>query len=144
MGGAVSGADSEQIEELKFIGNEIGIAFQIQDDLLDAIADPKKFGKKRGGDIIEGKKTYLTLLALQRCSERQKKVLQDILSDKNATSSQVQKVIDIYEDLNIVSESEEAVRYHYQTAMQHLEQFVSSEYKEEVITFLNRLISREY
>ena len=144
MGGAVAGANSERLEKLEFIGQKIGVAFQIQDDLLDATADPEKFGKKRGGDIIEGKKTYLTLLALQRCNNKQREILENILSLKDPDSSHINKVINIYEDLDVVSASEEAVQYHYRAAVELLEEFESSEYKEELITFLNRLISREY
>jgi len=144
MGGAVAAADSRQVEELKFVGQEIGIAFQIQDDLLDAIADPEKFGKKRGGDILEGKKTYLTLLALQRCDDQQKKVLLDILGCQDARQEQIREVIDLYEDLGVIKDTEEAIQYHYQAAMDHLDKFESSSYKEEIIAFLNRLISREY
>ncbi len=144
LGGAVAGADNNHIEELKFVGQKIGVAFQIQDDLLDATADPDKFGKKRGGDILEGKKTYLTLLALQRCDEGQKKALLDVLGDNNADSDDIQDVIELYETLGVIKDTEDAIQYHYHAAMDHLKEFESSSYKKEIIAFLNRLISREY
>lgn len=144
MGGAVAGADSDQIEDLHFIGKKAGIAFQIQDDLLDTIADPKKFGKQRGGDINEGKKTYLNLLALQRCDGEQKKMLTKILKKDQNSSQEIQDVIELYDDLDVISDTRDAIVYHYESAMDHLEQFQSSQYKKEITTFLNRLISREF
>ncbi len=144
IGGAVAGADSEKIRELRLAGKKAGIAFQIQDDLLDAIADPDKFGKRKGGDIIEGKKTYLTLLALQRCNEEQKKILKDVLQRDDVTRNQIARVIKIYDDLNIIDETQQTIQYHYQAAVDHLDTFESSRYKNEIIEFLNRLISREY
>jgi geranylgeranyl diphosphate synthase type II len=144
IGGAVAGAKDSILDELRFVGQKAGIAFQIQDDLLDAVADPEKFGKKRGGDIIEGKKTYLTLLALERCNNQQQKQLQKILSDNKSSSTDVDSVIGIYQDLNIIEDTKKAVQYHYQEAMNHLEQFEDSDYKKEIINFFNHLISREY
>lgn len=144
MGGAVAGASSDILHELQFVGKKAGIAFQIQDDLLDVIADPNKFGKKKGGDIIEGKKTYLTLLALDRCDTKQQKVLQSIIGDADADIEQINRVIGIYKDLNIIQDTKEAVQYHYQEALDHLEAFEDSVYKKEIISFFNRLISREY
>jgi len=144
IGGAVAETDEATIDELRFVGKKAGIAFQIQDDLLDAIADPEKFGKKRGGDIIEGKKTYLTLLTLERCNNKQQKLLQKILTNNNSSAADVDTVIRMYQDLNIIEDTKNAVQYHYQEAMDHLERFDDSEYKKEIINFFNHLISREY
>ncbi|MGM0545115.1 MAG: polyprenyl synthetase family protein [Bacteroidota bacterium] len=144
MGGAVAGATENTLNELRFIGRKAGVAFQIQDDLLDAIADPDKFGKKRGGDIIEGKKTYLTLLALERCNNDQKKKLINILADPHCGSEGVDHIIRLYEQLNVLGDTEKAVQYHYQEALEHLDQFDNTKYKNEIISFFNRLISREF
>lgn len=144
MGGAIAGASEKHIQELKFVGKKIGTAFQIQDDLLDVTADPDKFGKKKGGDIIEGKKTYLMLLALKRCGKDQKKLLTDLLSSKNISEEDIKKVISIYRSLNVIDDTKKAIEYHYQAAIDHLDAFDTSEYKEEIIEFLNNLISREY
>ena len=144
IGGAVAGASSNILDELRFVGKKAGIAFQIQDDLLDAIADPEKFGKKKGGDIIEGKKTYLSLLALDRCNKEQEKKLRSILGNPSADIEQINRVIGIYKDLDIIQDTKKAVQYHYQEAMDHLEPFEDSAYKKEIISFFNRLISREY
>lgn len=144
MGGAVAGANPEQIDELKFVGQKTGIAFQIQDDLLDVIADPEKFGKKQGGDIVEGKKTYLTLLALQRSGEEQRKELSRLLSSPEKTEADISRVISMYRELNVIEDTRNAVEYHYQAAIDHLQVFGDSPYKDEIIEFLNRLNNREY
>jgi geranylgeranyl diphosphate synthase type II len=144
IGAAVAGSESNQIEELRYVGKKTGIAFQIQDDLLDAIADPDKFGKRRGGDIIEGKKTYLILLALQRCDDRQKELLMKVLNSGTNTEKDINSVIKIYDDLNVIRDSKEAIEYHYQAAMDHLQKFDPSDFKTQLIEFLNRLITREY
>lgn len=144
LGGAVAGGSPNKVDKLKAIGEKAGIAFQIQDDLLDVVADPDKFGKQKGGDIIEGKKTYLTLLSLQRCDGKQKQHLVDILQKDEVTDEDIDSVIEMYNELNIIEDSQSTIQYHYQTALDHLDAFEPSEYKKEFIEFLNRLISREY
>lgn len=144
MGGAVAGAEEEQIDHLKEIGEKAGIAFQIQDDLLDAVGDPKKVGKTRGGDIKEGKKTYLTLLSLQRGNRRQKDFLTNVLTSGQVSQQDISDVIDLYNELKVLEDTKEAISYYYQSALDQLEHFTSSPFKEEVTTFFNTLISREY
>lgn len=144
LGGAVAAADRPAIDQLRAAGNKIGIAFQIQDDLLDVIADPEKFGKQRGGDIIEGKKTYLSLLALQRCNTRQKDRLTAILADQNTSEADVLAVIGLYKELGVVESTRNIIRRYYEEAMEYIETFGQSPFKNEIITLLNRLISREY
>lgn len=144
MGGAVAGAGGDQIQELKIIGRKIGVAFQIQDDLLDVIADPEMFGKKRGGDIIEGKKTYLTLLALQRGNRDQKEFISEQLASPDNTKQEISSMISLYEKLGVIEETKKAIEYHYEVAIDHLDVFEAADYKKEIIEFLNRLISREY
>lgn len=75
MGALIAGASLKQSEEIYQIGELIGLAFQIQDDYLDAFGDPKSFGKLVGGDIIENKKTMLYYLALELGTDSQKKEL---------------------------------------------------------------------
>ncbi|WP_138429658.1 polyprenyl synthetase family protein [Fodinibius saliphilus] len=144
MGAAVAGATEEQIEELNYIGKKVGIAFQIQDDLLDILADPEKFGKKRGGDIVEGKKTYLSLMALQRSEGSQHRQLKKLLLAENNTQDEITDVISVFESLNVIEDTKSAMQYHYQEAIEHLQSFGNSSYKNEITDFFNRLISREY
>lgn len=76
MGAIVAGTTGDNCRLIYEFGLNLGIAFQLQDDLLDAFGDPETFGKQVGGDIIENKKTYLYLLALQNADDTQKQQLQ--------------------------------------------------------------------
>ncbi|MFK7811024.1 MAG: polyprenyl synthetase family protein [Maribacter sp.] len=80
MGGIVAKASIEDQNGIYEFGRNLGIAFQLQDDYLDAFGDPKTFGKQVGGDIIENKKTFLYLKALERGTPVQKKELSDLFS----------------------------------------------------------------
>lgn len=144
IGGAVAGAGKPAIARLREVGQKTGIAFQIQDDLLDVVADPDKFGKQRGGDIIEGKKTYLSLLALQRCDSNQKDRLCDILADQEPSDNDVATVIEWYDELGVIDDTRNVIRQYYEEAMEQIDTFDQSCYKNEIIVLLNRLISREY
>lgn len=144
LGGAVAGADEEQIQSLQEIGNEAGIAFQIQDDLLDAVADPTKFGKKQGGDILEGKKTYLSILALEQGTVKQKEYVQSILKSYPVDQSEIHKVIGLYEELGIIAKTEGIIEKHYNNAIELINNFETSEYQETLKAYLSNLINREY
>lgn len=144
LGGAVAGSDQNHLYYLQEIGTEVGIAFQIQDDLLDVTADPEKFGKKRGGDISEGKKTYLSILSLETADERQAAILRSVLQKPSVEQEDIDRVIDIYRSLDVIKLTSLKIEEHYQKAMKHLEEFSSSQYKDELIAYLSKLINREY
>ena len=145
MGGIVAGAEEKVIDQLGKIGLEAGIAFQIQDDLLDVVADFDKFGKKIGGDIREGKKTYLALLAIKRAMGEDRNTLSRILHKKEEkTEDEVQWVIDVYQQCGVIEESKKAIRYHYENALDGLRSFEDSGYLTEIRHLLQKLITREY
>lgn len=81
---------------LKSFGALVGEAFQIQDDLLDVVADEKEFGKTIGGDIVEGKKTFLLINALQRAKGEDKRLLQKLIEDGGVSKTKVDRVRQIY------------------------------------------------
>ena len=81
MGGAIAGASDEDIHHLQKFGENVGIAFQLQDDILDTFGDAETFGKRIGGDIIQNKKTYLYLKALELADNDQKAELLKLYSD---------------------------------------------------------------
>jgi geranylgeranyl diphosphate synthase type II len=122
----------------------MGIAFQIQDDLLDAVADPEKFGKRPGGDIYEGKKTYLTILALERADEAQKKIISDTLAHVDPDEEAVEQVLDIMRELDVLKDVASQTDEHYQKALDLLNKFESSEYKLELEKLLNFLRKRDH
>ncbi|MDX1672595.1 MAG: polyprenyl synthetase family protein [Balneolaceae bacterium] len=144
LGGTVADADQETLEELALIGNELGIAFQIQDDLLDVVGDPEKFGKQRGGDIIEGKITYLTAQTLERADASQKKMLTSIISGKEAGAAEIESVIALYKELDIIRDTRQAVESYYSDALRRLQHFPSSEYRNDIEILIEKLTNREF
>lgn len=99
MGAIVGGASEENQEHIYEFGINLGIAFQLQDDFLDAFGNPETFGKQVGGDIIENKKTFLYLKALELGSAEAKKSLLHLFSiQPEDSSSKVELVKSIFED----------------------------------------------
>ena len=82
MGALVAGAPADQADLLYHFGEQIGLAFQLQDDYLDCYGDPAVFGKQIGGDIASAKKTYLLINALESADEKQRADLNRLLSDE--------------------------------------------------------------
>jgi geranylgeranyl diphosphate synthase type II len=144
MGAVAAHATHHKRAELAELGYEMGIAFQIQDDLLDAVADPEKFGKRPGGDIYEGKKTYLTILALERADEAQKKIISDTLAHVDPDEEAVEQVLDIMRELDVLKDVASQTDEHYQKALDLLNKFESSEYKLELEKLLNFLRKRDH
>jgi geranylgeranyl diphosphate synthase type II len=144
MGAIVAHASTQKREELAQLGFEMGIAFQIQDDLLDATADPEKFGKRPGGDIFEGKKTYLTILALERADARQASLIRETLDNDNPAEEDVDNVLDIMDQLKVLDDVAREVDEHYKKAFQLLEKFESSDYKQELENLLIFLQNRDH
>lgn len=143
MGAIIAKASDEAFQKAGIIGLEAGIAFQIQDDLLDVIADPDKFGKRVGGDIYEGKKTYLSILALSLAKPSEKEFLSELLQNKEVSGEEVNKAIQLYYDLGVIDKTKEAISIHYKKALAHLDYFGDSEYKYEINHLLNRLTNRD-
>ncbi|WP_018126427.1 polyprenyl synthetase family protein [Balneola vulgaris] len=144
LGAIAAHATSTQQEALFNFGMEMGVAFQIQDDLLDATADPEKFGKKVGGDIFEGKKTYLTILALERANESDSSFIQQVLDSTQPSQTDVDKVLDIMHSLNVIDDIAEEVNQHYNSALHELDDFNDSEYKHELKNLLIFLQNRDH
>lgn len=144
MGAIAAHATNLQKETLFELGMEMGIAFQVQDDLLDATADPEKFGKRVCGDIYEGKKTYLTILALERANETQKNKIETVLSSDNPSDKDVNIVLKLMKDLNVLSDIAQEVDEHYKKAIDSLNSFNDSEYKHELKNLLIFLKNRDH
>ncbi len=98
-----------ELEALRRYGEYIGRAFQLQDDLLDIIADEKEFGKTIGGDLVEGKKTFLLLEALRRAKGEQKKMLQRVFTDGGVPRKQVKTFRQIYEETGAIDSAKKRI-----------------------------------
>ncbi|MEX2477430.1 MAG: polyprenyl synthetase family protein [Gracilimonas sp.] len=144
MGAISAHTTSEQRKELSELGYEMGIAFQIQDDLLDATADPKKFGKRPGGDIFEGKKTYLTILALERANSNQSAFIQNTLDDTSPNPEDVDRVLLLMKELEVLNDVADEIQEHYKKAFDLLNKFTTSEYQQELENLLIFLQNRDH
>ena len=120
MGAILGGAGLGNQDNLYEFGKNLGIAFQIQDDYLDAFGDPQKFGKKPGGDIMANKKTFLWLRAMEAASAQQKNKLSELLfrNDEN----KIEEMLQVYKSCNIDDWAKELKQKYFALAMHHLEE----------------------
>ena len=145
MGALLGGASEEDAQHLYEFGRNIGIAFQLQDDLLDVYGDAKSFGKQVGGDIVSNKKTFLLIKALSVAHKYQKEELEQwmALTTFN-TQEKVKAVTEIYDYLNIRTLAENEIRKYYEKSMLHLEKVnVSAEKKQLINSFADQLMVRK-
>lgn len=145
IGALVGGASKQDAFHLGEFGRNIGIAFQLQDDILDTYGDPEKFGKKVGGDIAQNKKTFLVLKSLEIADENTSANLNDLLSKKQADeAAKIQAVTNIFNDLNIKEHANNKKTEYLNLAYDHLKQVSISEDKKQVLyDFAQFLIHRE-
>lgn len=142
MGGILGGGSEGNLDHLYAFGKNLGLAFQIQDDLLDAFGDPLKFGKQPGGDILVNKKTFLLLkafeLADRSCRERLLHVMKDNPADK------VARVLDIYRECKVDAWAREEKERFAARARYHLEEVaVLSARKKPLQALADTLLHRE-
>ncbi|MFN3666656.1 MAG: polyprenyl synthetase family protein [Sediminibacterium sp.] len=143
MGAILGGASEGNCRHIYDFGKNLGIAFQVQDDYLDAFGDPEKFGKDVGGDIRQNKKTFLLLHALEVASPAQKKELENLMQQN--PPDKVIKVLNIFRECNVDAWARELKDKYLQTALSHLEAIaVRSVRKEPLEELANFLIQREY
>ncbi len=148
IGGILGDAKDKDIENLYNFGLYIGLAFQIQDDLLDIYGDTKSFGKKIGSDILNNKKTYPILKALEISDDDIKnkltKYLESIASAQDDISNKVYSVIDIFNNLNIKKITRKKIHEYYTKAQSHLGNIhVPHKRKNNLQDFIATLIDRE-
>jgi geranylgeranyl diphosphate synthase type II len=143
LGGLVADADQESTKLLYEIGTNIGIGFQLKDDILDVYGDPEKFGKQVGGDIIENKKTWLLLKALEIGEANE--ALQHWIDAKDFDKEEkVKAVTEIYNSLNIKQLAEKKMNSYFDKGLEDLAQLnASAERKQPLIELTKQLIERE-
>jgi len=145
IGAIIGGAEKETANKLYKFGENIGIAFQLKDDLLDVFSDVEKFGKTTGGDIISNKKTYLYLNAFELATGDDLSELTELSFSKTVDAKEkVKKVKAIYENLGIQQVTESKIEYYYQRAKKCLDEIkLSLEKKSELVKFAEILKRRE-
>ena len=119
MGAMLGGADTFNQDKLYEFGIQLGLAFQLRDDYLDAFGDPKLFGKKTGGDIACNKKTYLLITALQRAQGDDRSELLDALSlsTPEQREEKIRRVLAVYRKVGVQEATLEAIRKYDDLAM---------------------------
>jgi len=145
--GAIIGGDDDKSPDLLYeSGRNIGMAFQIQDDILDIWGDVKVFGKKPGGDIVANKKTFPYIKALELASGKQRKLLQELyIRNNDDPDLKVNTVKNIYEDLQVREKTEYLANDYIEKAFTQLGKVnVDDNRKKELISLTSSLISREF
>ena len=131
MGAILGGASQEQCELLYKYGYDLGLAFQVADDWLDTFGDPKVFGKAIGGDILNNKKTWLMIKALEKASDSEKDALHHAmempLETEQEKAEKIAAVINIYEALGIKEDAKQAIVRLHEQAMGYVAQLGLSE-----------------
>jgi len=120
IGALLGGGSKTQVNALGNYGLNLGIAFQIQDDLLDIIADEKEFGKNIGGDLVEGKKTFLFLEALEKSKGEDRKKLLKVIEKKGIRRNQVSGYKMIYEKLGVLDDARREIKGYTQKALRSI------------------------
>ena len=145
IGAILGGASEKDAEDLYVFGRNMGIAFQLQDDLLDTYGETDVIGKKRGTDIVDNKKTFLMINALEKASPPEKESLCKWLSQKEFDPDEkISSVSEIYNKLDIRKLTESRIKDFYQAALASLEHLNRPpERKEELFHFASYLMNRQ-
>jgi len=145
IGTLIGNAPEEQAELLYQFGENLGLAFQLQDDILDVYGDPDKFGKLVGGDIISNKKTFLLIKAIELAEGLEKEELDYWLYAENVVSEdKVNAVTDLYNRLGVRQLAEEQMNKFAERALSALDKVAAEDDKKQALKiFAEKLLVRE-
>ncbi|HBL75985.1 MAG: isoprenyl synthetase [Bacteroidetes bacterium GWF2_42_66] len=145
-GALAAGADQPVADSLYEFGINLGMAFQLQDDLLDVFADEEKFGKTIGGDITTNKKTFLLLKALELAKEKTKQQLLGWITAKRFDiSEKIDAVRKIYSELNIQQITQNEIEAFYKAAMKNLDELaVPQDRKNGLVSLSEMMMKRDH
>lgn len=146
IGAEIAGASEEDVNQLYDFGVNIGMGFQLMDDLLDIFGDETVFGKKTGADIRSNKKTYLYLKALELADETQRTELIDLYCNNKHCGSQekVDQVTNFFVQLNVKESVKKRINFYYQQALTNLDQInVDKHLKKNFESLALKMIDRE-
>jgi len=143
MGGILANASEEDQNSIYEFGRNLGIAFQLQDDYLDAFGDPETFGKQVGGDIIENKKTFLYLKALENGTAQQRKELTDLFSIHPKDSTDKIKTIKaIFQESGSAELTQKEIENYTEKAFDVLDQLKISKDKKDLLRLFGENLMR--
>lgn len=142
IGAMIGGGTEKQIKALSLYGRNLGMAFQIQDDLLDLTADEAEFGKITGGDLVEGKKTFLFIKALEKARGKDKKVLLQAVKNKGISREEVPLFKEMFYRLGIIDDCEREISRLTGLAVKQLDAINEKTDRDMLIWLANSLIRR--
>lgn len=143
IGGYIAGANEAQQEALYQYGLHIGLAFQIQDDILDVYGDPKTFGKAIGGDICCNKKTILLLTAMETTDAESKAELLQWMMASDCNEQKIAAVTEIYNRLGVREACEAVMEQHTSLALAQLDRLPQNEATERLRVLAEKLVTRK-
>ncbi len=142
LGSILGGTTERNQHHIYEFGKNLGIAFQVQDDYLDAFGNPEKFGKQVGGDIIANKKTFLMIRTMEVADDVSKKELLQLMKDNPV--DKVERVLAIFKKCDVDTWANEIKEKYLQTALHHLEEMaVTAKRKEPLKQLALFLIERQ-
>ncbi|MDO4981542.1 MAG: polyprenyl synthetase family protein [Prevotellaceae bacterium] len=145
MGAILADASAEDADNLYKFGEQIGLAFQLQDDFLDVYGDPAVFGKAIGGDITSNKKTFMLINAFNHATAEQREELTRwITAEQFDAAEKIAAVTRLYNEIGIDRMAKEKIEYYFAQSTQYLARVnVSEERKQELIAYTHDMMKRE-
>ena len=146
MGAILADAPQEDADKLYKFGEQMGLAFQLQDDYLDVYGDPEVFGKAIGGDILCNKKTYMLINAFNLANDEQRKRLQQWVKAENPDPRQkIEAVTQIYNEIGISQLAEQKIKHYFNESRKYLEAInLPKERKLELEAYTDKMMKRNY
>lgn len=147
VGALIGNGSNEQVSNIRKYASNIGLAFQILDDLLDINSTEEELGKKIGGDLVEGKKTFLLLKALELVNDKNDlKLIEDIINNNGLENNdeKIGKIKNIYQKYGVIDFAKKEIEKYTNEADKYLNTIPDGERKERLKWFSNMLMSRSF
>lgn len=146
IGAILADASAEDADNLYKFGEQIGLAFQLQDDYLDVYGDSKVFGKEIGGDITSNKKTYMLINAFNKANDAQREELTRWVSARDFDRNEkVDAVTRLYNEIGIDQLAQDKIAYYFAQSKKYLDAVnVPEEKKEELRKYAQKMMKRQY
>lgn len=146
IGAILAGASKEDADNLYRFGEQIGLAFQLQDDFLDVYGDTRVFGKAIGGDITSNKKTFMLINALNHANEEQRRQLESwIGATEFDRDEKVAAVTRLYNEIGIDRMAQDKIAYYFEQSRKYLQAVsVDDSRKAELAAYAQRMMNRQY
>jgi octaprenyl-diphosphate synthase len=144
VGGIIAAASVEQSAALREYGNNLGISFQIVDDILDYISEDKNFGKEAGGDLAEGKVTLPVIIAFERASSADKELLRQVFTTSlGETRRELKRVIELLNRYNSIQDSFKWAHKYVEDGVKALSSLPQSAIKDQLIAVIEHSLERQ-